>query len=142
MAGPMTEDEVRAYLDGAHGWLALATNGPRGYPHCVPVGYYHDGDAVYISCRAGSQKTKNVERDGRATLMLESGSEMADLKGIVLEGEAEVVTDPERCLEWRRRLLRNLGRSEDDLPAEHDPGSAFIVVRPLRTVSWDYAKQG
>ena len=142
MAVPMTDDEIRAFLDSRPGWIALTTLGRDGFPHTVPIGYFRDGDAIYMGCRAGSQKTKNVERSPQVSLMLESGSSMGEIKGLLIQGHASVVhDDAARVLELSRESARRRGTPESELPAEADPDSAFIEVRPARYISWDYSKQ-
>ncbi len=142
MAVAMTEDEIRAFLDSRPGWIALTTLGRDGFPHTVPIGYFRDGDTIYMGCRAGSQKTKNVERSPQVSLMLESGSAVGDIKGLLIQGHASVVhDDAARVLELSRESARRRGTAESELPAEADPDSAFIEVRPARYISWDYSKQ-
>ena len=44
-----------------------------------------------------SQKVKNLERDDRATLLVESGIEYAELRGVMLKTRARIEYDTERC---------------------------------------------
>ena len=55
-------------------------------PHSIPIGYFRDGDTVYVGGRAGTQKTKNVERNPNVSLLLQSGSSMQDIKGLMIQG--------------------------------------------------------
>jgi nitroimidazol reductase NimA-like FMN-containing flavoprotein (pyridoxamine 5'-phosphate oxidase superfamily) len=84
MPATMTRDEVNDFLDSRPGWIVLTTIGRDGYPHSVPIGYFRLGDEVVIGCRAATQKLKNIERNPKVSLMLESGSTMADIKGVIL----------------------------------------------------------
>ena len=138
----MTDDEIRAFLDSQPGWIALTTLSRDGFPHTVPIGYFRDADAIYMGCRAGSQKTRNVERNPQVSLMLESGSSMGDIKGLLIQGHASVVhDDPDRVLALSRESARRRGVAEAQLPAKADPESAFIEVRPARYITWDYSKE-
>ena len=83
-----------------------------------------------------------MERDGRVSLMLESGSVMAELRGVVIQGDAEVVTDGDELLELSREGARQRGTPDDELPTEVGQGRAYIRVRPRHTSSWDYSKEG
>ncbi len=94
MPSRMTDDEVKAFLDAKPGWVILSTFGPNGYPHSVPIGYFRLGDDVYLGCRAATQKIKNIERNPKVSLVLESGSTRQDIKGIMIQGHATVYTDP------------------------------------------------
>lgn len=140
MPGKMTQDEMHAFLDSRPGWIALTTISKSGYPHTVPIGYFRIGDEVYIGCRAGTQKLKNIERNPRVSLMLESGSTMQDIKGVCIQGEAEVILDPERQLPLLRESMKRRGVPEEQLPTEARPGAAYIRVLPRKVISWDYAK--
>ncbi len=140
MPGKLTRDEVNGFLDSRPGWIALTTLGKDGYPHTVPIGYFRLGDEVYIGCRAGTQKLKNIERNPKVSLMIESGKTMQDIKGVVIQGEATVLTAPEELLRLAREAARLRGTPEGELPAEPRPGAAYIRVVPVNYLSWDYAR--
>lgn len=142
MPASMTLDEVHAFLDSRPGWIALTTIDRNGYPHTVPIGYFRLGDEVYIGCRAGTQKLKNIERNPRVSLMLESGRGMGDLKGVIVQGDAETLTDPDSLLRLAREAARRRGTPEPDLPTEPRRGAAYIRIVPRRIISWDNSKQG
>ena len=63
----MTEDELRAFV-AEQMIVSVATIGPRGRPHLVPLWYSPDGIVLRSWTYAKSQKAKNLERDPRATL--------------------------------------------------------------------------
>jgi len=136
----MTDQEVKAFLDAKPGWIVLSTIGRDGYPHSVPLGYFRLGDDVYIGCRAGTQKIKNIERNPKVSLVLESGSSRQDLKGVMIQGHATVHTDPETALRLSREAARLRGVAEDALPHEPRPGVSYIQVQPHRIISWDYSR--
>ena len=138
----MTPDEVNAFLDSKPGWITLTTIGANGYPHSIPIGYFRVGERVYCGGRAGTQKTKNVERNPKVSLSLESGRSMQDLKGVLIQGDARVVSDPAACLDLFREGSRQRGTPEADLPTEPRPGAVYIEVTPRKVISWDNSKQG
>lgn len=142
MPGKMTQDEVHAFLDSRPGWIALTTVSKSGHPHTVPIGYFRMGTEVYIGCRAGTQKLKNIERNPKVSLMLESGDSMQNIKGVCIQGEADVVLDPAEQLPLLRHSMALRGTPEAQLPTEARPGAAYIRVKPRKVISWDYAKQG
>src|SRR5438132_11769560 len=102
MPARMTDQEVKAFLDTKPGWIVLSTIGRQGYPHSVPLGYFRLGDDIYIGCRAGTQKVKNIECNPKVSLVLDSGSTRQDIKGVLIQGQAPVQTTPET----RLRLIR------------------------------------
>lgn len=67
----------------------LATVRPDGSPHVMPVwGVWHD-TAVWFSSAGGSRKARNLRADDRCVVTTEDPREP-----VVLEGRAELVTDP------------------------------------------------
>lgn len=138
----MTQDEVNAFLDSRPGWIALTTIGKDGFPHTVPIGYFRVGGDIYIGCRSGTQKLKNIERNPKVSVMLESGSTMEDIKGVCIQGDADVILDPQQQLPLLRESMRRRGTPADQLPTEARPGAAYIHISPKKVISWDYAKQG
>ncbi|MCL6650410.1 MAG: pyridoxamine 5'-phosphate oxidase family protein [Chloroflexi bacterium] len=142
MPAPMTPQEVNAFLDSKPGWIVLTTIGRDGYPHSIPIGYFRLGDEVYMGCRAGTQKLKNIARNPRVSLLLEAGSTMQDIKGVLIQGDASVITEPGEVLRLMREAARLRGTPEDQLPTEPRPTAAYIRVERRKVISWDYAKGG
>lgn len=141
MPAHLTDDEVNAFLDSRPGWIMLTTIGRDGYPHTVPIGYFRLGDEVYIGCRADTQKLKNIERNPKVSLLVESGATMQDIKGVMIQGDATVLTAPADLLRLGREAARRRGTPEDQLPTEPRPGAAYIRVTRHRVISWDYGKE-
>jgi PPOX class probable F420-dependent enzyme len=66
-----------------------------GRPHAMPVwGVWHDGWLLFSTSRA-SQKGRNLARDPRVVVHLESGDEV-----VILEGVAEELTDMDRLTQF------------------------------------------
>lgn len=91
----MTPTELSAYL-AEQRRIILITNGANGLPHPVPMNYGVDeqGRIVIVTFRK-SQKVKNLERDPRATLLVESGETYGELKSAILYCDTEIITDVE-----------------------------------------------
>jgi hypothetical protein len=66
---------------------------------------------------------------------------MQDIKGLMIQGDAELVLDDAERLELMQAAAAARGVAEADLPSEVTPGGAYIRVRPRRFISWDYAKR-
>lgn len=135
-----TREEAYSYLDSRPGWLILTTIGRDGYPHSVPIGYFRVGEDIYVGGREGTQRLRNVERNPKVAALVESGGSMQDIRGLMVQGDAEVVRDPARVLELVREAARRRGTPESDLPKEPRPGVAYIRIRPRRFISWDYTR--
>lgn len=137
----MTDEEVKTFLDAKPGWIMLSTFGPHGYPHSVPIGYFRLGDDVYLGCRAGTQKIKNIERNPKVSLLLESGHTRQDIKGVMIQGHATVYSDTADTLRLSREAARLRGVAEHEWPQEARPGAAYVRVEPRRIISWDYSRE-
>jgi nitroimidazol reductase NimA-like FMN-containing flavoprotein (pyridoxamine 5'-phosphate oxidase superfamily) len=142
MPAELTKEEAHAFLDSRPGWLVLTTIGRDGYPHSIPVGYFRVGDEVYTGGRAGTQRLRNIERNTKVSALIESGHTMQDIKGLMLQGDADVVTAPDEVLRLMRQAARWRGTPDDQLPTEPRPGVAYIRIRPRSYVSWDYSREG
>lgn len=140
MPARMTAQEVRTFLQEKPGWIVLSTIGRDGYPHSVPLGYFCLGESLYLGCRAGTQKVVNIARNPKVSLMLDSGTTMQDIKGVLIQGHATVHTDPATVLRLSREAARLRGVAEEALPSAPLPGVAYIQVEPRRIISWDYSR--
>lgn len=142
----MSETEVRDFL-GAQKIVSVATTGPRGRPHLVPLWYVRDGEELRSWTYAASQKAKNLERDPRATLQVEDGVNYDELRGVMMECDVEIDRDPARVGEYGLALFTRYGadppppevREMVAKQAEKRVGLRFL---PTRTVSWDHRKLG
>ena len=94
----------------------------------------------------------NLKRDPRITVMLESGTEYSKIKGLVIEGEAEVVeNDPDLVIAVQdatgRKRNENAGAQAatpmtDDQRRAQASKRAVVRIVPKRIYSWDHAKLG
>jgi PPOX class probable F420-dependent enzyme len=138
----MTEEELEAFL-AERRIMQLATVGPSGRPHVVPIWYVPDGTELRGWTYAKSQKAKNLERDPRATVAIEDGVAYHELRGVMLECDVEVERDRERVLDYGLALVeRYLGDSEDAREQFRGQAEKRVGLRfsPTRVVSWDHRK--
>jgi PPOX class probable F420-dependent enzyme len=141
----MSEDEVRDFL--AEGKvMQCATVGPRGLPHMVPLWYVPEGVELVGWTYAKSQKARNLERDPRATVGVESGVQYHELRGVMLECDVALERATERVERCGLALFeRYAGDLTDELremvaaQARKRVGLRFV---PSRIVSWDHRKLG
>jgi hypothetical protein len=71
--------------------------------------------------------------------MLEDGSSMADIRGVMFQGQARIVREPREALQLAREGARARGVPESDWPTAPRPGAAYIRMTPVKTLSWDYS---
>jgi PPOX class probable F420-dependent enzyme len=141
----MSEEEVRAFLADQM-VMQVATIGPNGRPHLVPLWYVPEGVELVSWTYAKSQKSKNLERDPRATVGIEHGVLYHELRGVSFECDVELEREPERVETYGLRLFeRYAGELTDEIramvaqQATKRVGMRFV---PSRTVSWDHSKLG
>lgn len=69
----------------------LATTGPDGGPHLMPVIGFWIGSAMHVVAGAGTRKARNLEADPRCVIA--TGSTTLPSLDIVIEGAAEPLRD-------------------------------------------------
>ena len=85
----MDDAELGAFLQEQR-VVACATIDRDGLPHVMPLWYLVRDGEVWIWTYAASQKVRNLERDPRATLMVETGERYEELRGAMLRVEAVI----------------------------------------------------
>src|SRR5687768_3424592 len=94
----MSEAEIAVFLDECKS-LQVATLDATGAPHLTTVWFaLHDG-AFLFETYGKSQKIVNLRRDPRVAVLCEKGETYDQLRGVSVQGAAEVVDGGERLLE-------------------------------------------
>src|SRR5881227_3168138 len=140
----MSDDELRSLL-AEHRVVTCATIGPNGRPHLMPLWYAVDGVEMRGWTYAKSQKTKNLERDPRATLQIEDGVLYQELRGVMLECDVALERDPGEVEKYGLALFERYAELNPDVE-EMVRAQALkrvgLTFTPTRTVSWDHRKLG
>ena len=141
----MSDEEVSRFLHEQR-VATFATVGPDGQPHLVAMWYAVLDDTVWFETKAKSQKAVNIRRDGRVTVMVETGHTYDALRGVALEGRATIVDDADALWAvgvnvWERY---NGPYSEEVRPMVEFMLAKRVAVRidVERTRSWDHRKLG
>ena len=136
---------MAAFLD-VQRTLVCATVGRGGRPHLAALWFLPADGRLDCWTYAASQKARNLERDPRATLLIEAGTAYQELQGVSMECDAELVRDPERVLDIGVALaVRHGALPGPDLRAGLAPQAAKRVgirFHPTRISSWDHRKLG
>src|SRR6266480_7481772 len=98
--------------------VAVASLGPRGWPHVMPLWYVPREGEIWIYTYAKSQKVRNLERDPRATLMIETGHEYVELRGVQIEAEAEIHRDQETVFALAKELTSRYAEGIDSVEGD------------------------
>jgi general stress protein 26 len=89
----MSDEEANTFLEEER-TIVCATNGRDGWPHLMPLWYVPRDDGIWCWTYAKSQKTRNLERDPRATLQVETGTSYEALRGVMLTCDTVLHRDP------------------------------------------------
>ena len=143
----MSDEELRDFL-AEQMIVSVATVGPNGRPHLVPLWYVPDGTTLTGWTYAKSQKTKNLERDPHATLQVEDGVQYHELRGVMMECDVELERDPDRVADFGMALFERYAGGTELPPETRDMVQKQAAKRvgltfvPTRVVSWDHRKLG
>ena len=176
----LSPDEVAAFL-AEQRVLTCATLGPRGWPHLMPLWYVlragppgsppaasdpsgagEPGQRIWSWTYAASQKVRNLERDPRATLLVETGEQYQELRGVMFECEVTIHTDLHDVTALGLEIFRRYASPGAEPPAGQPPAgppppdeaaeqlSAMVERQAakrvglefteLRRASWDHRK--
>ena len=141
----MTAEEIGAFL-ASRRTANLVTLGQAGQPHAVAMWFALIDGQVWFETKAKAQKALNLRRDPRATVLVEDGLTYDTLRGVSLEGRAEIVDDADALWAvgvniWQRY---HGPYSEDVRPIVEFMLRKRVAVRldVERTRSWDHRKLG
>jgi PPOX class probable F420-dependent enzyme len=144
----LTEGEQRELIETER-VVVVSSLGPRGWPHVMPLWYVPRDGEIWIWTYAKSQKVRNLERDPRATLLIETGYEYVELRGVQIEAEAEIIRDLDRIVDYAKemtiRYSEGISSVEGDAAAAlqaQAPKRVAIRFQPKRVASWDHRKLG
>jgi general stress protein 26 len=142
----MTAAEVASLL-ADHRVVICASNGVGGWPHLMPLWYViREGD-IWAWTYARSQKVRNLERDPRATLQLETGESYDQLRGVMIEARAEIHRDLGTVADVGAEIAERYGgvalddRTRGTLRAQAAKRVA-LQFAAQSTASWDHRKLG
>lgn len=138
----LTGEEVSMFL--ACPLLArIATVDPQTMqPHVVPVWYLWDGEEIWISGFRNTRKFKELEQNKKCAIIIDDSEEGTLVKGILFEGEAELITEPRELVEEvsARIYKRYLGDSGMDNAKTRswitDPNNVVYRMSPVEMYTW------
>jgi len=144
----MSPEEIVTFLEEER--VAITSSiGPRGWPHSMPLWYVVREGTIWAWTFRKSQKIKNLQRDPRATVLVEAGHEYSELRGIQFETEAVLHDDLDLVVDFAEELTtRYAPGGEKPSPEAMEafrsqaPKRTVIEFKVVRTVSWDHRKLG
>ncbi len=140
----MSDDDVAAFLESSRK-LQLATINPDGTPHLVTMFYGLEEGRIAFWTYGKAQKARNLARDPRVSCLVEAGDDYDELRGVLVYGKAEQVTDRDRVMAIGMTVARRMTPDvPDDLlrPYVEQTGRKRVayVVERSKVVSWDHRR--
>jgi PPOX class probable F420-dependent enzyme len=135
LADPLVRELLEARLVGV-----LATIGPDGAVHAIPLWYAWDGEGIVFATGSGSRKVRNLRRDPRATLVLHDSRPGFEVCGASIRGEAELVEGAAATRLVGLVHRRYVAPAGELLPAAQEfLASDDLAIRllPASAVTWD-----
>ncbi|GAB2988227.1 pyridoxamine 5'-phosphate oxidase family protein [Nocardioides montaniterrae] len=129
--------------------VQVASVGPDGAPHLTTLFYVVRDGSIAFWTYAASQKIRNLERDPRVSVLVEDGTDYFELRGVSIQGRAEIVRDPDQIFAIGSAVatrmlaaesfeaLGDLGRQTVEKQATKRVG---VIVHADKVATWDHRK--
>ena len=138
----MSRDEADAFLREQR-TCRVASVGRDGQPHNKPLWFVWDGSALWLNSIVRSQRWADLEREPRVGVVVDTGEDFDELRGVELLGSVAVVGEvprtaaPDPALETPERLF---GQKYAGGAFVADGRHAWLRLTPVKLVSWDFRK--
>jgi hypothetical protein len=139
----MTPDEVDAFL-AEQRTCRVATVGSTG-PHATPLWFVWQDGVLWLTSLSRSQRWTDLQNDPRIAVVVDTGEDYGELRGVELRGRVEVVGEVPRTGE----PLPELNGPEQAFADKYSGGTivrdgrhAWLRLVPEKITSWDFRKIG
>lgn len=134
---PLTQTEIDAFLSEPN-IAVVATTGPTGKPHAMPIWYLWRDGKVLFHTGPDSKKMRNLRQNDRVSIVVDT--KVAPYKVVIVEGTAAEL--PEDKALSREVAIHYLGREQGERysSGSNEP-STLVAVTPTKVISWDYARE-
>lgn len=142
----MTDEELWSFVAERHS-LQVATINKDGTPQLTTLWFAVVDGAIIFETFTKSQKIVNLKRDPRIAVLVEDGLRYEELRGVSINGRAELVDDPPKVERYAQAVVK---KYNPEVSAEMVPEVAkalarkrtVVIVRPEKIASWDHRKLG
>jgi hypothetical protein len=140
----MTPADLDEFLRGER-TCRIATVGENGVPHNSPLWFVWDGSSLWLNSLVRSQRRINIERNPKVSVVIDTGHDFGELRGVELSGMARPLGDvprtatPNDVLETPERLF---GVKYANGTFHADGRHAWLRLAPEKVVGWDFRKMG
>ncbi len=134
-----SQEEIQLFL-AQHRIGRLGTIDEKGFPHVVPMWYVLLNGCVFFSTRVPRKKIGNLRRNPKISFTVDAGERFDDYHGVLIQGDAEVVEDPEITQRFNiASAHRHCGSEEHPYVRLIQSHKARIVrLSPVKVLTWDY----
>ena len=140
----MDAEEIEEFIEEQKS-LQVGTINSDGSIHLSTLWFAVVDDLIVFETYTSSQKVVNLERDPRITVLLEDGLEYNNLRGVMIKGTANLVSEPTEVKQIAREVIK---RNQPEIPDEMlDAAAASLAVKrtvvtviPEKVISWDHRK--
>lgn len=136
----MSDDETRAFLEEER-TVVCATQGPRGWPHLMPLWYVVRDGRIWAWTFARSQKAVNLGRDPRATLQVEAGETYDQLRGVMFECEVVLHHDLETLTTLGTDILRRYTPGLGDGEPLPESAAQMVQAQAAKRVGFEFVER-
>ncbi len=139
----MTPEELDEFLTTQR-TCRVATVSADGAPHVSTLWFVWDGESLWLYSITRSKRWADLRRDPRVAVVVDTGEEYDQLRGVEVSGSVEFVGEVPRTgepcpeLDAVERMFARKNFGLDEMP--HDGRHAWMRLTPEATASWDFRK--
>jgi len=136
MPHTMNPDEIHAFLSHGTRTAKLATSGPGGQPHVMPVWFMLDGEELVFTTWGNSVKGRNLRRNPRAAVIVDE--EVAPYAFVHIRGRVTLSEDLEELLRFATvigRRYMGADRAREFGRRNAVPGELLVRLRSERVIA-------
>ena len=140
----MSPEERDAFLRAERTCRVASVKGD-GAPHLSALWFVWDGDALWVTSIVKSQRWTDIQKDPRVSVLVDTGHDFGELRGVEISGTAEAVGEVPRTGEANDELVvpeQLFGDKYAGGTFGHDGRHAWLRIVPEKIVSWDFRKMG
>jgi general stress protein 26 len=131
----MTPDELEEFLRTERA-VRVGTVSDDGEPHVAPLWFVWSDGAMYFNSLKRSRRAHDVDHGSRVAACVDAGESYGELRGAILYGLLEDAGDvPDIRSAFGDKYFNGV---QIPVTKSHE----WLVLRPDKIVSWDFAKIG
>ncbi|UMG92315.1 pyridoxamine 5'-phosphate oxidase family protein [Nocardioides sp. TF02-7] len=144
----MSDAETAALL-AANLKVQVASINADGSPHLSTLFYVVRDGLIAFWTYGKSQKVRNLERDPRVSALVEDGLDYFELRGMSVNGRAEIVRDADTIRQIGSAVVTRMLAAESfealgdfgrDRVEKQVAKRVGVVIHPDKVATWDHSK--